>query len=392
MRAVGLSALRVPVLVECVVAIAILVSGCSRTSGTNNEAVTVEGSTLSIYVSQPPRDTGGQAAVDVVDAEKLAFDASAASKIDGYSLAFHVVRDDEVSADARAAISDKSSIAYLGEVVPGTSGVSVQITNELGLLEVSPTDTAVYLTRASPAVKHSPGTFYPAHSDFGPTFARVVPTTIAEARALVTRMKDQGVKMLDIADDGSQYGVSVAAEVRSDASAAGISVTSGASGADGVLYAGEPGATATHALDAAIAAAPTAKLFAPSALYDDTFVGGLSSAAQKALTVSSPGFLPSGLNAPGREFERKFQSLYHHAPAPEAIFGYEAMRAVLASITEAGSHAAVRQIVVRDFRDLKRSAGDSVLGAYTIAGGDTNIAPFVFAGVSGGKLVPRAAG
>jgi branched-chain amino acid transport system substrate-binding protein len=390
-RAVGLSALRVPLLTGCVVAVSLFVAGCGGTQGTNNEAVTVAGATLSIYAAQPPGDTGGQAAVDVVDAEQLAFDASD-RKVGAYNLAFHVIHGDEVSADARKAVSDKTSIAYLGEVVPGTSGVSVQITNELGLLQVSPTDTAAYLTRAVPQVKHSPTHFYPAHSDFHATFARVVPTTVDEAKALVARMQKVGVKTLDIGDDGSEYGESVAAEVRSGAAAAGITVSSSPSGADGVFYAGEPGAAATQALDAAASAAPQAKLFAPSALYDDTFVAGLSSAAQKALTVSSPGFLKADLDAAGQQFEQTFQSTYHHAPVPEAIFGYEAMRAVLATLSEAGGHVAVRQIVVRDFRDLMRSTNNSVLGKYTINGGDTNIAPFVFADVTGGKLVPRAAG
>ena len=380
-----------PLLTGCVAAIALLVAGCGGSAGTNNEAVTVAGATLSIYASQPPHGAGGQAAGDVVDAEHLAFDASD-QKVGPYRLAFHVIDDDEVSADARQAVSDKTSIAYLGEVVPGTSGVSVQITNELGLLQVSPTDTAAYLTRAVPQVKSSPGHFYPAHSDFHATFARVVPTTLEEATALVARMRQVDVKTLDVGDDGSEYGVSVAAEVRSAAAGAGITVSSSPSGSDGVFYGGEPGAAATRALDAAAAAAPQAKLFAPSALYDDTFVAGLSSAAQKALTVSSPGFLPADLDAAGRQFQRTFQSTYHHAPAPEAIFGYEAMRAVLATLTEAQSHVAVRQIVVRDFRDLTRSPGDSALGAYTINGGDTNIHPFVFADVAGGKLVPRAAG
>ena len=239
-----------------------------------------------------------------------------------------------------------------------------------------------------PGVSGSPQHFYPSRSNFGETFARVVPTTVAEAKALVGRMKHDGVTRLQIDDDGSDYGRSVAAEVHSDASAAGISV--GGSGA--YFYAGLPGPAATKALDAAVTRGSGAKLYAPSALYDDAFVGGLSSAAQGALTVSAPGFASSRLDATGRAFQTSFQSHYGHAPVPQAIFGYEAMRAVLAVLKEAGSHAAVRQTVVSDFRSLKRTAAESAVGAYTIKGGDTNLAQFVFAGVSGGRLVPRTAG
>ena len=381
----------------CVAALAagVGLAGCGTTSSSaSNQGVTVPGTTLSIDASRPSAGGGGQVAGDVFDAEQLAFSQSGADKVAGFHLRLVAIADHEVSADARAAVSDKTAIAYVGEIEPGTSGVSTQITNELGLLQVSPTDTAAYLTRAVPAVKNSPGHFYPSHSTFKATFARVVPNTVAEAKALVARMGADGVKTLAVSDDGSDYGATVAAEVRSAAAAASITVSSGATGATGAgaaFYAGLPGAAATRALDGA-AAAGAKRLFAPSALYDDTFVAGLSAAAQKALTVSAPGFLPSALNSVGRGFVQSFQSRFHHAPAPQAIFGYEAMRAVIAALSEAGSHAAVRATVVTDFRDLHRTSSTSALGAYAINGGNTNIAPFVFATASGGRLVPRAAG
>jgi branched-chain amino acid transport system substrate-binding protein len=362
-------------------------AGCGTAGAPSNSAVTVAGTTLSIYASQPPGDSGGQVATDVFDAEKLAF-AQSGAKVGPYQLRFEPVHADEVSADARQVISDKTAIAYLGEIPPGTSGVSVQITNEVGLLQVSPTDTAAYLTKATPGVNGSPEHFYPAHSNFHETFGRVVPSSAAEATAIVAHMKAMGVSTLAVDNDGTDYGLSVAQEVRSDATAAGIGNGSGGA----FFYGGEPGSAAATALDRAVQSDPQVKLFAPSALYDDGFVSGLSSAAQGALTVSAPGFLPGALDPVGAAFEKTFRSRYGHAPAPQAIFGYEAMRAVLAALAQAGTHASVRQQVVADFRDLKRTATQSALGAYTIDGGDTNIAPFVFAGVSGGRLVPRAAG
>jgi branched-chain amino acid transport system substrate-binding protein len=373
----------------CLVAFAI--AGCGDENAASNDAVTVSGSTLSIYASLPPGNSGGQVAGDVFDAEQLAFHQSA-STIDGFHLQFERTHADEVSQDARNVVSNKTAIAYLGEIPPGTSGVSVQITNELGLLQVSPTDTATYLTHATPGVKNSPQHFYPARKSFQTTFGRVVPTTAAEATALVARMKHVGVTSLDVEHDATAYGISVADEVSADARSAGLSLTGSPSGASAVLYAGLPTSAAAHALDSAAASAPHARLFAPSALYDDAFVSSLSSAAQGALTVSAPGFLPSSLDAVGRAFVTSFRSAYGHTPVPQAIFGYEAMRAVLAAIRQAGSHAAVRQTVIADFRDLKRTAAQSALGAYTLNDGDTNIAPFIFAEVSSGSLVPRVAG
>jgi ABC-type branched-subunit amino acid transport system substrate-binding protein len=367
--------------------LALLASACGSGGAPSNAAVTVDGTTLSIYASQPPGDAGGSVAADVLDAEKLAF-AQSGARVAGFHLRFGVVHAREVSADARDVVSDKTAIAYLGEIPPGTSGVSVQITNELGLLQVSPTDTAAYLTRSVPSVPNSPLHFFPAHGNFQETFGRVVPSSVAEAKALVARMKSDGVGELSIADDGTDYGASVAAEVRADASAAGI----GSGGGGAMFYAGLPGPAATRALDAAAARDPRVKLYAPSALYDESFVGGLSGAAQRAITISVPGIPTASLNAVGRAFTTRFRSQYGHAPAPPAIFGYETMRAVIAALQRAGSHAAVRQTVVDDFRDLTRPADGSAVGAYTIKGGDSNLTSFVFAGVSGGRLVPRTGG
>jgi branched-chain amino acid transport system substrate-binding protein len=371
--------------------VALALAGCGDVNAASNDAVTVSGSTLSIYASLPPGKSGGQVATDVFDAERLAFRQSAAT-IDGYHLRFGTTHAGEISQDARNVVSDKTAIAYLGEIAPGTSGVSVQITNELGLLQVSPTDTATYLTHATPGVKDSPQQFYPAIQSFDTTFGRVVPTTAAEATAIVARMKHVGVSSLDVEHDATAYGTSVADELSSDARAAGLSLTGSPAGAAAMFYAGLPTSAAAHALDAAASSAPHARLFAPSALYDDAFVASLSSAAQGALTVSAPGFLPSSLDAVGRSFVAAFRSAYRHTPVPQAIFGYEAMRAVLAAIRGAGSHAAVRQAVVADFRELTRTAAQSALGAYTLKDGDTNIAPFVFAEVSSGSLAPRVAG
>jgi ABC-type branched-subunit amino acid transport system substrate-binding protein len=321
----------------------------------------------------------------------MAFSQSG-GKAGKFKLQLRVIHAQEVSDVARQVVSDNNAIAYLGEIPPGTSGVSVQITNELGILQVSPTDTSVFLTRPTPAVKDSPLHWYPANSSFKETFGRVVPTTAAEASAIVARMKSQGAKTITVADDGTDYGASIAQEVRSDAGGSGLTVSSSASGADAMFYGALPGKTATGMLDSVANGSPRLKLYASSALYNDQFVAGLSGAAQRALTVSSPGFMPGKLDSVGQKFVSAFKSAHGHTPAPEAIFGYEAMRAVIATLVAAGSHAAERSTIVADFRQLKQSATQSAVGAYTINGGDTDISPFVFAGVTGGKLVPSAQG
>ncbi len=112
----------------------------------------------------------------------------------------------KVSDNARSAIIDKTAIAYLGEIAPGTSDQTAGITNALGLLQVSPTDTALELSQSTPAVADAPKTYFQSWGTYGRTFARVVPSSAVEAKALVAEMKAQSVKSLFVANDGSDYG------------------------------------------------------------------------------------------------------------------------------------------------------------------------------------------
>jgi branched-chain amino acid transport system substrate-binding protein len=113
----------------------------------------------------------------------------------------------------------------------------------------------------------------------------------------------------------------------------------------------------------------------------------LTPGAARALSVSAPGYLPSRLPATGRQFSRAFAAAYGHRPGPEAIFGYEAMSALLGTLREAGNNAGNRTTVLHDFFALRNRA--SVLGTYSLdTSGDTNLAPFVISRVTGGRLAP----
>lgn len=373
--------------IVCGVLSVLVLAGCANQT---KSAVTVSGKTLSIYLSQPPGAAGGQTAADVLHAEQLAL-RQAGTKVGSFTLRVHPpLHGAELSDNARTADQDKTAIAYLGEISPGTSQATVPITNELGLLQVSPTDTAVYLTQTSPEVSGSPGTFYPSSSTYGETFARVVPNTAQEAKAITGEMHSLGLSKLYISDDGSPYGASIAAEVRADAAKLSLATTSSAADADAVFYGGNTPSLALKALDQAAAAAGAAKLFVPSALYSDAFAAGLTAGAQRNIYISSPGFTPSDLTPSGRRFVTAFTSAYGHAPVPEAIFGYEAASALVAVLKQAGSQAGSRATVVKDFRNLHNR--QSVLGTYSISAGDTNIAPFVFGRFRAGRLVATAQG
>jgi branched-chain amino acid transport system substrate-binding protein len=358
-----------------------IAAGC-----TTGSSVTVNGSMLTLYASAPQGAANTQSAADVLAAEQLAFN-QLGTKLGKFTLRFIKLNGAKASDNARSAIEDTSSIAYLGELDPGLSADSLGITNAQDLLQVTPTDTAAALTQVTSTVPNSPNRYYESLGSYGRTFARVVPNTSPEAKAQVQEMQAQHVSKLYVSSDGSQYGRAIAQAVRSDAPASSITIAPSSSGADAVFYGGVSEAAAAKVFNAAAAADAAVKLFGPSALDSPTFAARLSPAARHVY-ISSPGFMTKDLSATAKsEFLKPFEDTYHRVPSPQAVFGYEAMSAVLSVLKKAGTSATDRAIVVQDFFAIKNR--DSVLGTYSInAQGDTSLAPFVFSRPVNGKLVP----
>jgi branched-chain amino acid transport system substrate-binding protein len=359
-----------------------IAAGCTSAS-----SVSVEGDTLTLYASAPRGAANTQAAADVLAAEQLAFKQQSGAKLGKFTLRFVKLGGAKASDNARSAIEDTSSIAYLGELDPGLSADSLGITNAQDLLQVTPTDTAAALTQVTPSVPNSPNRYYESLGNFGRTFARVVPNTSLEAKAQVQEMQALHVSSLYVSSDGSQYGRSIAQAVRADAPASSITIASSPSGADAIFYGADSEATAARMFNSAASGSPQVKLFGPSALDTTTFAARLSPATRHVY-ISSPGFMTKDLSATAKsEFLKPFEDTYHRVPSPQAIFGYEAMSAVLSVLKKAGASATDRATVVQDFFAIKNR--DSVLGTYSInANGDTSLAPFVFSRPANGKLVP----
>jgi len=371
----------------CLGALALAGCGPAGTSST-----TVSGGTLTIYAAAPPSGQADARAQDVLDAEQLAIKQGAPTA-GNYKLRFIVLHGPKISDNARTAIEDSTTIAYVGEIIPGESADSVGIVGDQGILQVSPTDTALELTEATPAVPGAPGIYYEVSGSGQHSFARVVPTTALEAKALVAEAASLNASKLYVADDGQPYGAALAYAVQHAGSA--VAIVHGAptaaafarSGADALLYATADKAAAAALFDAVAQSNPSVHLLAPSALDDEGFAQRLSPAAQRTLEVSSPGFLPADLTPSGRQFEATFASTYGHQPSPQAIFGYEAVSALLSVLHRAGSSAGSRSTVMHDFYAIHNRA--SVLGTYSIdSNGDTNLGPFVISRMKGGRLTP----
>ena len=116
-----------------------------------------------------------------------------------------------MSTNADRAADDPSAIAYLGELDYGASAVSLPITNDAGLLQVSPGDGLTSLTQRPPGrPRAGPERYYPSDER---SFVRVVPTDLDEARWLVERVARAAAAALAMVFDREIYGRELAGQI-----------------------------------------------------------------------------------------------------------------------------------------------------------------------------------
>lgn len=312
----------------------------------------------------------------------------------------------QISENARAAAKDPAAVAYLGEFHTGSSAIAVPLLNEAGLLQVSPTDSAMSLTRRTLAVPDSPGKYYPKAQDYGRTFARMVPDDRRQAAAQLEYMRQEGVRRAMVLSDEDPIAIGYAMELKPLARRYGISLSEREevdphqqdprdlvtkvqeARVDAVFYAGEAHDGAVRLWQALAAAEPSLKLFAPGSVVDAPFIAAVGAAAASTY-VTRPVLGLRAYPPAADRFVRTFSKAYGRVPAPEALYGYEAMNAVLAAIGRAGREAGDRPLdradVVDAFRGIRRKA--TVLGDYEILpGGDTTLDRFGAYRIVGGAL------
>lgn len=391
-------------LVAVVIAV---VCGCALAGcGEEADGQPVLGTRLTIYSSMPLAGPEAPAARAVLRGQELALHEHG-RRIGRYEIRF-VSLDAatlerrgwdpvRISENARAAVADEGAIAYIGEFHAGSSAISIPLLNEAGILTVSPLDTAKAFTSHNPAVPDSPEKYYPRAAEVGRTFVRLVPSDRVQALAQLRYMEQEGVRRLVLLSDEDPVGVGYVTEIRSRAAEHGITVVGDESvdphqpeaqelvervvklEPDAVFYAGGPHDAAVWLWQRLAAAAPTAKLFMPGALVDTGFVDAVGPAAAALTHVTRPVLPLAAYPTAAQRFARRFARHYGIAPTAEALYGYEAMRAVLAAIRtaarEAGDAPIDRAAVVRALRGNERR--DTVLGTYAILGsGDSTLRRF----------------
>ena len=384
--------------VACLLAAGAVTGGLTACGGEDDNAVLDGSDTLTIYSSLPLQGLDRDRARDMVNAIKLALQ-DAGGKVGPFKLTYVPLDSatpeartwtaEKVLDNARKAVRDLNAIAYIGERDSAATALSLPLTNEGHILQVSPSSTYDGLTRASRR-QGEPDRFYPSGER---TFARVVPADHVQASALVGYMKASGVGRLAMLADREIYGGGIADAVEKAAERQGIEVlsrgridagrgdlTGAARGiaetnADAFLFAGTTDSGAARIFSAVGAAAPSMLLFGPAAVADQAFLDGLPDAVQRQVRVTTPALPPRLLPRSAREFRDRFRTAFGRQPAPEALQAYEAASAILHAIESAGTRGNNRQAVTDAFLAIRNR--NSVLGRYSIdPNGDTSLSTY----------------
>ena len=400
-----------------------LVAGCGSNVTVQGGNDALEETTFTVYSDLPLLGSDAPAMNSIVNGELIAlYDAGGRVRYrsGGRTREFHVSVDSVNDANplygswtnnstqltARVASSDLSTVAYIGDFDNGATADSIPLNNEYDVLQLTPGSPYLGFTGKGPGVLGTdPDTYYPFGRPYGQrTFARLVPDYRQEATATLAYMRSLGVRRLYVLDDDADpLDAEIAPLVAAAARAAGVEVVGQADVATGT--ASDPGGQAASdysAAAAAVAAAhpdavlfggaanlsaallwsalhqavPAARLFAPSTLAVPAFLENLTPATARVTYVTSPYLEPDQYPAAAQRVFAQYRTLFPgERPSVYALYGYEAMKDVLAAIHRAGRYAGDRKTLTNAFFHLGLIHG--VIGTYRILpSGDTTLDGF----------------
>lgn len=393
-----------------IVGAAAILAGCGSHEVAGDR---IRGQVLTIYSSLPLQGASASGGRAVLDGERLAL-AQVHSRIGPFAVVLKALDDatvarggwdpGQVTQNAHIVLQDPSALAYLGEFNSGATAIAIPLLNRTGMLVLSPTSTAVGLTTVGPA--DSPGEpdkYYPTGKR---TFVRLSPDDSLQAAAQVRLQRRQGCRATYVLSDGEFDGDDVAVSFQLAARAAGLRVagsqsfepraqdytslalTVAQSGANCVLISALPENHAALVARQVGAALPAARLFGTAALAQPSFTdpahGGVPPGLDSRVFITAPA-APPGLAA---GFDTAFAARYG-PPGAYAVYGYEAMRLVLAAIaraTDGGKHTARRSSVLGDI--LGKTTAGGPLGTFEVKpDGTATLHTYGVFALSGGSLV-----
>ena len=309
----------------------------------------------------------------------------------------------DTAVNARRAARDRSAVAYIGEFNSGASAISIPILNQVPIAQISPSNTAIGLTRpGAGAHRGEPRKYYPTGLRH---YFRLLPNDRVQAGAVAVAMRDRGCRRIAILNDGEVFGAGMGQLVRRSASRLGLRVAHMSrirvrarrhrglarrvrrSGARCVAYTGITANGAVRLFRDIARAMPRAKLFGTDGIAESGFAdpreGGVPARVGRRVVVTVATLSPDAMPEAGRAMLQRYAARYgERFPDPYAVQGYEAMRLVLDAVAAVGPR---RSAVIGWLHDVGNR--QSVLGTYSFDRfGDTTIRDYGLYRISGGEL------
>ncbi len=394
-----------------ILAVVIFLGTMSTACGGSEQRPAGEGGdSLTVYSSLPLQGASRDLAKDLADGAQLALDEKG-GKAGKFSVK-HVSLDDstaqagswdpgQTTGNARKAVQDESAIAYLGDYNSGASAISIPITNEGGLVQIS-MNGYVGLTKEFEGATEAgePDKYYPSGQR---SYVRIQVPDDVQANAQLEYQKSQGVERLYILHDEEVYGEGQAKLIEATADSKGVEVIDSdgidpkaanyrgladrvvRSGADAVFFGGFVSNNAAQLWKDLNAANPQLKLFGGDAIAVTQFSKNIGEAGERTFLTNA--IVPPERYPPaGRRFFENFKTKHGREPETYAIYGYEMMNLALDAIKRAGDNGNDREAVLK--QALTTQNRSSALGTYSIdKNGDTTLKYMGGYRVRGGRIV-----
>jgi branched-chain amino acid transport system substrate-binding protein len=370
---------------------AVAMGGCLGRQDNHEESTRISGGTVTVYTSLPRHGVSRAAGAAVAAGQRLAL-ADADGRAGGLRVRLVELDSTEpghrlwdpglVNANAERAADDDTTIAYLGELDYGASAVSVPITNDAGILQVSAGDGLASLTLEPPGrPRAGPARYYPTGVR---NFLRLVPNDLLQAETLLGQLRAEGAERLAVVFDSEIYGRELAGEIVARSRRDGQEPVSteeysgrvedipdlARSLAEGnpqaVVFAGVADRGIGRLLAAIDGEMPGIPVFATSGMLVRQRPIPAAPWLVEAYTPVRPA---DRLPRWGRRLLRRLRERDGaYVARPEAVYGYEAMRLVLNAIAAAGPD---RSRVITSALAIRRRR--SPLGVYKVrATGDVD--------------------
>jgi branched-chain amino acid transport system substrate-binding protein len=393
--------------VLCAALLAVGLGGCLGDDG--DDVPEAPRGVLTVYMSLPARGLSADEAAAVEAGARLAF-RQARGKAGAHTV--RLVRLDstrttgkpwdpgQVQANAERASDDPSAVAYIGELGLGGSAISVPVTNDAGLLQVSPFDSLTSLTRPPPgqAGRGAPERYYPTGRR---TFLRLTPNDLREVELLTGRLGTLGAPRVALVAGEGVYAEELVSQLVARLRRAGhtllpVDTLTDDPGSvrarvaqiveerpDAIVYAGLGDRPAERLLAGLATALPDTPVLAGSGVLERA---PLRFGPAPARVEAYSSLAPAG--SYGRTARRLLEAVRRHsgpaAARPEALYGFEASRLVLDAVAKGGSRRAA--VVAAALRPRPRR---SPVGRYEIKrSGDVTGPPLVLYRLENGVFQP----